>query len=286
VHFSGGRKHRASLGSILVLLFVASVSVMKRAVRRPELAMERHKPSSYHRRQTRIEHSAKITLFDGGSSMLTKRKLALTLAFTVLVAVAFGVSCKNFFVDPTLSSVSVGPPTPTIETGNAGDAGTYVQMYATGVNNDGSNASNPSVAWTLTPLTGATTAASITTGGKVNALAVGTVKITATSTQNTAISGTQTVSVTAGCITSITLSPSSVSPLTTVGATDDLTATATTCTTDQDITDVAVWNSNNTSAATVSKGVVSAVATGTAVISASSGNINSTNTVTVTVNIP
>ncbi len=218
--------------------------------------------------------------------MLTGRKLALTLAFTVLVAVAFGVSCKGFFVPPTLSSLSIGPPTPTIETGTAGDAGTYVQMYATGVNNDGSTASSPSVVWSLTPLTGTTTAASITTGGKVNALAVGTVTITATSTQNTAISGTQTVTVTAGCITGISISPTSVAPLTSVGATTQLTATATTCTTDQDITDVAVWNSSNTSAATVSKGLVTAVANGSTVISASSGNVDSANTVTVAVSIP
>ncbi len=43
--------------------------------------------------------------------MLTGRKLALTLAFTVLVAVAFGVSCKGFFTGNTLQSVAIQPST-------------------------------------------------------------------------------------------------------------------------------------------------------------------------------
>ncbi len=34
--------------------------------------------------------------------MFTGRKLALSLAFTALVALATGVSCKGFFVQPTL----------------------------------------------------------------------------------------------------------------------------------------------------------------------------------------
>ncbi len=54
--------------------------------------------------------------------MLTGRKLALTLAFTVLVVVAFGMSCNGFFTDPTLSSIAIQPPTPQIEIGSAYDS--------------------------------------------------------------------------------------------------------------------------------------------------------------------
>jgi len=46
--------------------------------------------------------------------MLTGRKLALTLAFTVLVALAFGVSCRGFFQANTLDSIAVQPPSPNI----------------------------------------------------------------------------------------------------------------------------------------------------------------------------
>jgi len=46
--------------------------------------------------------------------MLTGRKLALSLAFTVLVAVAFGVSCRGFFQSNTLDSIAVQPPSPNI----------------------------------------------------------------------------------------------------------------------------------------------------------------------------
>jgi len=51
--------------------------------------------------------------------MLTGRKLALTLAFTVLLALAFGVSCKGFFPPNTLTAISIQPPSPAIEAGAA-----------------------------------------------------------------------------------------------------------------------------------------------------------------------
>jgi hypothetical protein len=50
--------------------------------------------------------------------MLTGRKLALTLAFTVLVALAFGVSCTGFFPKNSLSAISIQPPSPQIQVGS------------------------------------------------------------------------------------------------------------------------------------------------------------------------
>jgi len=50
--------------------------------------------------------------------MLTGRKLVLTLAFTVLVVVAFGMSCNGFFTDPVLQSIAIQPPSPQIEIGS------------------------------------------------------------------------------------------------------------------------------------------------------------------------
>ena len=54
-------------------------------------------------------------------------KLAVTLAFTGMVALATGVSCRGFFVKPTLTSVAVGPANPTIQTGTTNNT---VQMFA------------------------------------------------------------------------------------------------------------------------------------------------------------
>jgi hypothetical protein len=47
--------------------------------------------------------------------MLTGRKLPLTLAFVVLVGLAFGASCKGFFVDPVLTSITISPASPQVE---------------------------------------------------------------------------------------------------------------------------------------------------------------------------
>lgn len=49
--------------------------------------------------------------------MFTGRKLALTLAFTVLVALAFGVSCRGFFPPNSLTAIAIQPPTVQIEIG-------------------------------------------------------------------------------------------------------------------------------------------------------------------------
>jgi len=64
--------------------------------------------------------------------MLTGRKLALTLAFTVLVAVAFGVGCRGFFVQPTITAITIGPTGETV-----GPSGT-LQFVASGTMSDGS----------------------------------------------------------------------------------------------------------------------------------------------------
>jgi hypothetical protein len=46
--------------------------------------------------------------------MFTGRKLALTLAFTVFVALAFGPSCQGFFQPNSLVSIAVQPPSPNV----------------------------------------------------------------------------------------------------------------------------------------------------------------------------
>ena len=131
-----------------------------------------------------------------------QQKLRLAGTFALLATLALTVSCTGFFVNPTLSSIAVGPASPTIETGKTGNT---VQMTVFGTNNDGSTTNNPSVSWTITP----TSVATISASGLVTSVSTGTATVTATANQNPSITGTQTVTVTVGCITSITLSQTS-----------------------------------------------------------------------------
>ena len=206
-------------------------------------------------------------------------KLRLIVGLGVLVISASGVACRGFFVKPTLSSIVVTPATPSIQTGTTNN---QVQMSAVGTFNDGSTGSTP-VSWSITPVSVAT----ITAGGLVKSVSTGTATVTATATVNPSITGTQTVSVTVGCIQSITLDPTS-GTISNGGTTSvDIKATANTCNGPVDITSVASWFSSNTSIATVSAGVVTAVGTtganGTVIISATSGGISSSPNATITV---
>lgn len=201
-----------------------------------------------------------------------KQKLRLAGAFAVLAILALAVGCTGFFQNPVLSSLAIGPASPTVETGSTDNT---VQMTVTGTNNDGSEAQNPSVAWSITP----TSVATVSSNGLVTSVSTGTATVTATSNQNASVSATQSVTVTVGCITSIVLSQTSGSVSASAGTTVEITAKAITCNGSADVTDVATWTSSNSSLATVTAGVVSAVAgittSGTVTVTASIGSITS-----------
>jgi len=148
------------------------------------------------------------------------RKLRLAGAFAALMTLALGVSCTGFFVDPTISSITVQPPSPTIETGTSNNT---VQMTAQATNSDNQTVSNPSVTWTITP----NTVATISTTGLVTSVSTGTATVTATSNKNASVSGSQTVTVTVGCVQTITVQPTS-GTVTTNSPTVPLTAQAAT----------------------------------------------------------
>src|SRR5271169_581151 len=103
-------------------------------------------------------------------------KVRLAGALAALTMLALAVSCTGFFVNPTLTSISVGPVTPTIETGTTGNT---VQMTAFGTNNDGSTNTHPSVAWSITP-NNPDSVATISNSGLVTSVAIGTATVTAT----------------------------------------------------------------------------------------------------------
>ena len=144
--------------------------------------------------------------------MLSGWKLPLTLAFAVLVVLAFGASCNGFFVDPTLTSLAITPATPTI---SAQAPGNTQQFSAVGVFDDGSSGSTP-VSWSSS---NATVASINSSTGLATGIAAGTTTITATSKKLPTITATTTLTVVPSNVTSITVTPSSQSTTTSAGFT-------------------------------------------------------------------
>lgn len=113
----------------------------------------------------------------------------------------------------------------------------------------------------------------------VTAVAAGTATITATSDFDDTVSGSATVTVLAPAVISITVDPDEA--LVEVG--DDVTLEATVVVVSDESTAV-TWTSNDPTIATVVEGVVTAVAPGTATITATS--VDPAHTVDATINVP
>ena len=202
----------------------------------------------------------------------TKSKLRLMGAFAALATLALAVSCKGFFVKPTLTALAVGPVSPTIFTGNVDNT---VQMFAVGTFNDGSNSSTP-VTWSVSgTATNGQSVATISAGGLVTAQNVGSGTVTASSNVLPSITGTQPITVSIACTTAPIISPTTG----TVTANVPTIFFTASCNGGQDITAVATWFSSNTAIATVSAGAVTAVGgannNGTFFITASSNGLTS-----------
>ena len=132
--------------------------------------------------------------------MLTGRKLALTLAFTVLVVVAFGVSCRGFFQPNSLETIAIQPPSLDL----AVDA--TQQFSAWGTYQDGSRKQLTSgLVWTSTD----TVDAPITAAGLVTGVSVTPASVTITGAAQ-GLSGTATLNV-IGDVNTMTVSPGSQS---------------------------------------------------------------------------
>lgn len=124
-----------------------------------------------------------------------KRKLQLLAAFATLLLLAGAVGCKGFFVNPTLSSLTVGPNPLNLT------QGTKHQMTATGTYDDGSTKTLTSgVVWS----TSDNTVAPVSNSGDVTGQSSGTAIITA---QSGTVSGTGTVNVTLGNVTNLAMNP-------------------------------------------------------------------------------
>jgi hypothetical protein len=141
-----------------------------------------------------------------------KQKLQLSIAFITLLLAAVGVGCSGFFINPTLTSLTVGPQA-SIQTGGT------VQMQAVGTYNDGTQTPVTSgVYWSSS----ATNIATINTQGLVTGVSVGQTTISAAAS---AVNGSTTITVTLAGLTSIVISPQSTNV--TAGTPEQYTATGT-----------------------------------------------------------
>jgi hypothetical protein len=139
--------------------------------------------------------------------MLTGRKLALTLAFTALVAVAFGASCRGFFPKPVLQSIAINPTAPQVNVGQTQS----LQLF--GTYDDGTRRQVTSgVSWSAVPTSVATISG--TGSATLTGVTSGSATITASAQ---ALSATAAATV-IGNVTAITVSPASGSVAVGVGA--------------------------------------------------------------------
>jgi hypothetical protein len=134
------------------------------------------------------------------------KRLPLTIAFTLLILAAFGAGCKGFFVDPTLTSITINPTTPQVQLGQTAT----LQAYGVNSNNQGSYLTS-GVSWstsdgTTVAITGA--CATGTCGSViVQGVKLGTATITAAS-ESVTNTATATVYVS---ISSLSIAPPSQS---------------------------------------------------------------------------
>jgi hypothetical protein len=185
---------------------------------------------------------------------MSSRKTSLRVAgaFAALATLALAISCRGFFQNPTITSITIEPSSPSVSQGQT------EQLNAAGTDSEGNSytltggttCSGTTVCWSSSD----TSTATITSGGLLKGITVGSATITASS--GTA-SATASATVTLGNVTAITISPTSVSlPVST-------TATGSQCFTveatlssgpEQDVTATVTWVATNSTLITVANG--------------------------------
>jgi hypothetical protein len=200
----------------------------------------------------------------------------VTAGQATITATAGSVSGSTLLtVTPaTLSAITVAPASPAIA------AGTTLPFTATGLFSDGSTqVLTPSVSWgSSTPST-----ATINSAGLAAGLAPGSTTITAT--LGSVVSNSAVLTVSTAVLTGITVNPAN--PTAPVGSTQQFTASGTFSDgSTQDVTGIVQWASSNISVASTSNaagsaGLTTCIATGSSSISATSGSITASTTLTV-----
>jgi uncharacterized protein YjdB len=198
--------------------------------------------------------------------MLKKWKYLIFLLLLIMVTGCGGGGSDS----AQLVSIALDPTNPSTA------VGAKEQFSATGTYSDSTTKDLTSlVTWNSS----ATGIATVDTKGLATPVTTGTTTITASLGT---ISGTTNLIVTSATLVSIVVGPTN--PNIPIGLTEQLTATGIYSDgTGHDLTNTATWNSSNTSVATCGvTGRVTSVATGTSVISATSGGISGSTTVTAT----
>lgn len=194
---------------------------------------------------------------------------------TTITATSGGTSgSTTLTVTPaTLVSIAVTPANPSIA------KGTNQQFMATGTFSDNTTQDlTTQVVWSSS-----TGVATVNGSGLAVSTTAGSTTISATSGN---ISGSTTLTVTPAALVSIAVTP--VNPSIAAGTHQQFTATGTyTDGTTQNLTTTASWNSSNAGAATISnaagsQGLAASLAAGSTTITAASGGISGTATLTVT----
>lgn len=168
------------------------------------------------------------------------RKLGL---LGVLSFLGFAGACTGFFVNPTLSSISIGPSDQTITV----NPKVNLQMSATGTYSDGSTKDlTGKVLWTSSD----TSCATINSTGLVTPASsvTGACQTTISAAMGTVSAATTTVTVSEGTPSSIklTVNPNSASYAAGTALTFTAQAVFPGSSTQQDITSSVTWNSSDT----------------------------------------
>jgi len=199
------------------------------------------------------------------------RRLYFVVAL-LLASLLPGCSSSSSHTSPrTLTSVVVTPAQPSVA------LGVQQQFKATGMYNDGTSQDLTNTAvWASSQ----TSVATIVPGGLATTKATGTSSITATSPGG--ISGSTTLTVMAGALSSIAVTPPN--PSVPIGVTEQFTATGTFSDgSTQNLTNSVTWSAVAGSIASITTtGLAKGLAAGTATITATSGSISGSTSLTVT----
>lgn len=161
---------------------------------------------------------------------MSAKKLKLIGSFAVFLSLALAVSCRGFFVNPTLTALSVGPQNLQLNVSQ------QFQMSATGTYSDGSQKTLTSgVTWSTSD---STTVSVGQTSGRATGVKIGSATISASAGSCSGCTGSTSVSVVLQGVTSITVTGGGQTVHTQSGGPAYLTALANGSI---DITNTATW---------------------------------------------
>jgi uncharacterized protein YjdB len=226
--------------------------------------------------------SASVSNAQGSEGLATALASGTATITAAVGAVSGTATITVTATTATLLSIAVTPAT-----AQAG-VGTTQAFQAEGSYSDGTQVDlTSSVTWSSSQTGVATISKSSPMYGVATAVAAGSTSIQATLS---GITGTATLTVTTASLLSITVTPAN--PAMTVGDKQAMTATGNYSDgSTADLTQQAVWTSSNTAVATLSNdvgaaGLLTAVAAGTATITATVGSLSGSTTVTVNAPTP